>query len=237
MLAKIEFRLRTRNLFTVSTGHSVSPAYADLVFTKKHVIIDRRLVEVPIIPGSSLKGVFRKIVSRLVPDSCMSVATRDLLSGLTCGELVKLGLRQDVCSVCKCFGTTEVPGLIEVSDAIPDENFLKVFAETSFTQKYTHVSISRYTRTAEESALWTREVVPCNVTFRGYALCHYSEDYICCLRLLLIALGLLRFYNVGRGGSVEVVEVRIAPREVYERALEIVREVGLDKLLNITSST
>jgi CRISPR/Cas system CSM-associated protein Csm3 (group 7 of RAMP superfamily) len=163
----------------------------------------------PIIPGSSLKGVLRSEMEKLLKG----------LGKHTCtpADLCPAG---EECTVCLLFGGKEYAGSIRIRDAITD---------TRKTLVRDGVRIDRAKRKAAEEALYQLEVVPRGAIFRGritienpkikLKIGENEEEYR--YAKLGALLGTIRFFNatsrsLGGGVSRGFGEVLIVPKKIRE---------------------
>lgn len=171
--AIIEFELETVSPLFIKSGEEdqLNPTSADntyLAFYK-----DGKLV--PVIPGTSLKGVFRSRAEEKLSDVC------DLFSKYNCGSKIKKMERdqknklngeeryKNSCQVCKIFGSTVLKSRVQFSDAYPISNF-KIGKRTS-------VAIDRITGASKGGALFDFEYVEycnfkANIKFKNFYKWH-----------------------------------------------------------------
>ncbi len=217
--------LRTQTLFSVGTGFRRGLLGSDVIIVRDEV------TGLPYIPGTTLKGIIRKIVAQIVPNSCSSVATMSIDEPLVCGVAIEEAgsLSQEICPVCRCFGTPHVPGYIIVEDAhVVDEHREHLLKLASQEAQYTHISISRFLDAVERGKLWTCEYVPVGTLFRTRILCLDPDE---CLKMLLVGLSLLSYEHAGRGGNLKVEKVEVIEGLNYVK--RVVTELGLAELLNV----
>ncbi|MBE0521935.1 MAG: CRISPR-associated RAMP protein [Candidatus Methanoperedenaceae archaeon] len=144
--AIIQYTVNTISSLHIGGHGTTAPAEMD------HQVI-KNSSGFPIIPGSSLKGVFRTELERLikglgidtctVPDVCKSKKKKDV---------------ETECPVCLLFGGGELAGSVRIKDA------------TARRQKTTvrdGVAIERKTRKAKDRAKYDIEVVPKGTEFGG----------------------------------------------------------------------
>ncbi|MCX8171785.1 MAG: CRISPR-associated RAMP protein Csx7 [Candidatus Bathyarchaeota archaeon] len=216
-------------------------------------------IDVPYIPGSSLKGVFRSYATSLARHSGIDVCTG--LSKETCGETKhvdgkKLNERIDelmrssdknaikvfyenACLMCKIFGSTRYMSKISFSDAYPiDENGQIIDVRTGVR---TGIAINRRTGAAQASALYRVEFIEPGARFRFSIRCRNLPNYA----IGMLSLVLKRMYEglikVGgfksRGfGAVKVEDLKFKNRDfMKEPSLIMVSlEPGVDKDVDLT---
>lgn len=158
----------------------------------------------PVIPGSSLKGVLRSEMEKLLKGLGKHTCTPDKLCDPQKGE--------KECTVCLLFGGKEYAGSIRVRDAITDSR--KTLVRDC-------VRIHRVSRKAAEGAFYPLEVVPRGTTFRGRITIENPklEEYN--YAKLGALLGTIRFFNatsksLGGGVSRGFGEVLVVPKEIRE---------------------
>lgn len=219
----LEVYLRSRTLLSVGTGFRKGVLSPDVITVRDEI------TGLPFIPGTTLKGVIRKIASQIVPGSCMSVATTGIEEPLTCGIELERGTRNELCPVCRCFGTAHLPGYIIVEDAhVVDEQKELLSKIAGHEVTYTHVSISRFLSTAERGKLWTSEYVPLGTLFKSRIICLDAES---CLRMLLASLYLLSYEHIGRAGNVKVEKIKVL--EGREHVLREAASIGITDILEV----
>jgi CRISPR/Cas system CSM-associated protein Csm3 (group 7 of RAMP superfamily) len=163
----------------------------------------------PIIPGSSLKGVLRSEMEKLLKGLEKPACTP--------ADLCPAG---EECTVCLLFGGREYAGSIRIRDAITD---------TRTTLLRDGVRIDRLKRKAAQGALYQLEVVPGGTVFIGrmtienpklkLRIDEKEEEYG--YAKLGALLGTIRFFNatsksIGGGVSRGFGEVLIVPNAVRE---------------------
>jgi CRISPR-associated protein Csm3 len=159
----------------------------------------------PLLPGSSLKGVLRSEMEKL-------------LNGLdkpacTPADLCSAG---NECTVCLLFGGREYAGSIRIRDAVTD---------TRKTLVRDGVMIDRETRRAAQGAFYQLEVVPRGAVFNGRITIENpklkikEKEYS--YAKLGALLGTIRFFNatsksLGGGVSRGFGEVLVVPKSIRE---------------------
>mgnify|MGYP000091069730 CR=1 FL=1 len=157
--AIITFNMETESplFIKASEDNSLNPASAEntyLAFYK-----DGELV--PVIPGTSMKGVFRSSAEEFIRTSNLKVC--DILDRYKCcGNIIKKEKIKEAkekyqksCPVCKTFGTTTMKSRVYFYDAFPEGQY-KIGKRSS-------VAIDRITGASKKSALFDFEYVEyCN---------------------------------------------------------------------------
>lgn len=134
----------------------------------------------PIIPGSSLKGVLRTEMERLLRGLNMDIKVCDIfISGKDCGGCNK-------CPVCKLFGGNELASSIRIKDAT---------ANSKKTMVRDAVAIDRKKRKAKDGGKYDTEVVPKGTVFTGICIIENTELGKCEHAKLGAFLSLLNFFN------------------------------------------
>ncbi|MDW7725981.1 MAG: CRISPR-associated RAMP protein Csx7 [Candidatus Methanoperedens sp.] len=143
--ALIQYTIKTKSDLHIGGHGSTLPAEVDNQVLKNHK-------DYPIIPGSSLKGVLRTEMERLlkgisidvcsVPDVCRSPKRKDV----------------NECPVCTLFGGAELAGSVRIKDATA--NSKRTFIRDG-------VAIERKTRKARGGAKYDFEAVPQGTEFYG----------------------------------------------------------------------
>lgn len=207
----IEYKVITISDLHVGGHESTAPAAVD-----NPVIKDSR--GYPIIPGSSLKGVLRSEMERLLRGLDIKACKPD--SKPYPEGLCKSGKE---CTVCLLFGGREYAGSIRIRDAT---------ATTQRTTLRDGVSIDRKSRKAAKGRYYDIEVVPSGVEFNGEIVIENpklvatnpeSKEFE--YAKLGAFLSLVRFFNVtGRslGGAVSrgFGEVMLVPTRIREITAE-----------------
>ncbi len=153
----------------------------------------------PIIPGSSLKGVLRTEMERLLRGLSLNIKVCDILiSGKDRGGC-------NVCPVCKLFGGNELASSIRIKDAT---------ANSKRTMVRDAVAIDRKKRKAKEGGKYDTEVVPKSTVFTGICIIENTELGIYEHAKLGAFLSLLDFFNecsgsIGHASSRGFGEVRL----------------------------
>lgn len=148
--AELEVILVTRGPLVIKSAESnnLNPSLPDIQCVKGRY----RGHEIPIIPGSSLKGVIRYRYEQLAS-----------IMGVSCCNIVKSRCKpesknrsgkavyMELCPACKLFGSTYLAGRFSVRDAYAEEGYI--------LGERTNVGINRVTGQAEGRALYQAEVV------------------------------------------------------------------------------
>lgn len=178
-------------------------------------------VDIPYIPGSSLKGVFRstattivrsrnmKACSGLSRETCMDledVVTEkaegklgDVIRNYLQGNESKKGMElffKNACILCKIFGAPSYTGKVTFSDAYPIGNNGELLP-FSFDSK-TGIAIDRRTGTVYRGALYTVEYVRPGTSFRFSIQCINLPNYA--QGLLAVVMGMIQAGDVKIGG-------------------------------------
>lgn len=153
--AKITYQLKTLSPLYIKSGKndSLNPTGVDDSF----LTLYKEGNLVPVLPGTSIKGVFRSRAEKILTDSC------DPLNN-NCGK--KVDKKHDdgtarykkSCPVCKLFGSTALKSRILFGDAYPEGDY-KIGSRKS-------VAIDRITGSSKGSALFDFEYVE-DALFRG----------------------------------------------------------------------
>ncbi|RJS71535.1 MAG: hypothetical protein CW694_04965 [Candidatus Syntrophoarchaeum sp. WYZ-LMO15] len=157
----------------------------------------------PFVPGSSLKGVLRSEMERLLKGLGKRACSPDP------DKLCKAG---EECTVCLLFGGREVAGSIKVRDA---------YTDSRRTLIRDGVRIDRKTRKAAGGAYYTMEAVPKGTKFKGRITIENPKLGEYRYAKLGALLGTVRFFNatsksLGGGVSRGFGEVLIVPRLIRE---------------------
>ncbi|KCZ73381.1 CRISPR-associated protein, Csx7 family [Candidatus Methanoperedens nitroreducens] len=176
--ALIQYTIKTKSDLHIGGHGTTAPAEVDSPVLKN----DRDL---PIIPGSSLKGVLRTEMERLlkglnidtcaVPDVCKS-------------KKRKVGSE---CPVCMLFGGAELAGSVRIKDAT---------ANSKKTVIRDGVAIERKTRKAKGGAKYDIEAVPYGTEFYGEAVIENPDISGNKNAKLGAFLSLIEFFNYCSGG-------------------------------------
>ncbi|NLK98544.1 MAG: CRISPR-associated RAMP protein [Epulopiscium sp.] len=153
--AKITYTLKTLSPLYIKSGKndSLNPTGIDESFLK--VYKDGN--PVPVLPGTSIKGVFRSRAEKILTNSC------DPLNN-NCGK--KVDKRNDngtarykkSCPACKLFGSTALKSRILFGDAYPEGDYTIGTRQT--------VAIDRITGSSKKGALFDLEYVE-DALFKG----------------------------------------------------------------------
>lgn len=145
----IEYSLETQSPLFIKSGKEtgLDPNLADNVCLKVY----KDGVLTPVMPGTSIKGVFRNRAERLLKGSCdifnkACIKKSQETKGKTAKELYN-----NSCPACRLFGSTVLKSRISFSDAYPEGEY-KIGTRTS-------VGIDRFTGAAKKGALFDMEYV------------------------------------------------------------------------------
>jgi len=157
---KIEFSLSPKSPILIKSGGiSPNPALPDMQFVRTFIAGKGECIYVP---GSSLKGVLRSYVERILK-TVLGEEKRgacDPFGKESCGKKLEKKLEEEKdskrlykesCKACKIFGNTKLKARLSIMDAYPDRD-LK-------TEIRHGVAISRLTQAALRGALFETEVV------------------------------------------------------------------------------
>lgn len=134
----------------------------------------------PIIPGSSLKGVLRTEMERLLRGLNLDIKVCDIfISGKAHGGC-------NACPVCKLFGGNELASSIRIKDAT---------ANSKRTMVRDGVAIDRKKRKAKDGGKYDTEVVPKGTVFTGICTIENTKLGIYGHAKLGAFLSLLDFFN------------------------------------------
>ena len=192
----VEYEIRTLSDLHIGGHESSAPGDVDMA-------VIRDSGGYPIVPGSSLKGVLRSEMERLL---------RGLLKRACTPEDLCDPKKVKECTVCQLFGGRELAASIRVRDAVTDS-------------KKTHVrdgvSIDRKKRKAVPGAYYTIEVVPKGTVFGGVITIENPKIDEFEYAKLGALLGTIRFFNatarsIGGGVSRGFGEVVIEPTLIRE---------------------
>jgi len=190
MFEKLESRVMIQ--YTIKTisdlhigGHgSTAPAEVD-----SPVLKDTK--DYPIIPGSSLKGVLRTEMERLLKGLKIDVCTvPEVCKSKRKGGIV---IRKDLseCPVCMLFGGAALAGSVRIRDA---------FTLNMKTVIRDGVAIDRKTRKAKSGAKYDLEVVPQGTLFEGEVTIENPDIDVYKNAKLGAFFSLIEFFNLCSGG-------------------------------------
>ena len=202
--------LETLTAIRIGAGRSTSPVGADLP-------VVRDAANLPYIPGSSFKGVFRSYVESILrgltddgfvvcnpTNESEQCITREKMGSLREKRQEKTWddrqlsrkILDKTCWVCQLFGSLWYASKLQIRD-------LHVQTTLWFNQYQQRdgVAIDRDTETSAEGKLYDFEVVPAGVAFDFHAIVDNAEDW----QLGMLYLGLSAFENgeltIGGGSS------------------------------------
>ncbi|HID61410.1 MAG TPA: CRISPR-associated RAMP protein [Anaerolineae bacterium] len=190
--AKIEVTLTVQRSLVVGSGQGdISPTGVDIPQIKLTQFTDDQPLEVPYIPGSSLKGAIRSVCETLVRTYLGSdralVCYDDTPEERGCRRASK----DVLCMMCDTFGSTDRMSKVFFDDAfLTDESAANLLEAV---QHRTGITISRKTGAVKTGALYKVEFVPKGTTFRFNILC--TNILASELKLMLLAM---RLFNEGR---------------------------------------
>lgn len=168
----------------------------------------------PVIPGSSLKGVLRTDLERLLK----GLKINDICTvPVVCGKPGTLN-ENKICPVCELFGGMNLAGSVRIHDAV---------ATGKNTAIREHVAIDRKTRKAKDGAKFDLEAVVKGTKFEGDLVIENLDLGTCPQAKLGGFLSLVEFFNTCSGkiggagsrgyGQIEITidEIRIVKAQDY----------------------
>ena len=223
--------------------------------------ISLRGMDLPYIPGSSLKGCFRSVASALASlkglDVCSGLAKETCLdlkildSGRRLGEEIESLMRtnqsaeamkkffQHACILCKIFGAPGYIGKVFFEDAYPIDDNGDIMSFRLGTR--TGIAIDRRTGAAARGALYTVEYVEPGARFKFRILCKNLPNYA--LGLLASAMRMVHEGEVKLGGfktrgfgrvAIEDLKLRIRDFEKPELVDLRALENGVDREVRLS---
>jgi len=140
------------------------------------------LMDVPYMPGSSLKGIFRSTAEKLALSRGLSVCyagedcklkyDRELQNTVRTGkeeEIIKV--LRNYCLICRLFGTASYSSHIRISDAYPSQT------EIPSISVKTGIAIERRSGGVKTGALYQVEFVNPGAKFYGSIILHNFPNY------------------------------------------------------------
>jgi len=209
-------------------------------------------INMPYIPGSSLKGIFRSYATLLARHSGLSVCTG--VSGETCGEIKRVDGKklnehvgskdaikvfyENACLMCKIFGNTRYMSNVFFSDAYPiDESGHVIDVRTGLR---TGIAIDRRTGAIQAHKLYRIEFVEPSARFKFIIRCRNLPNYaIGVLSLVLKRMneGLIKVGGFkSRGfGTVKIEGLRFKSRDLLKEPALIMAslEPGIDENVDL----
>lgn len=167
----IQFDLRTESPLLIrasNEGCELEPNSARVQYLKSYRVNEESVLKlVPIIPGSSIKGVFRSNSEKLLGNCCDIVGSKKSNKCLTRirereeknrkENNKKILTGTDIyllnCPACRLFGNLRLKSRISFKDAYPKEGYEPIMNIRN------SVAIDRFTGAAKEGALFDIEVV------------------------------------------------------------------------------
>lgn len=145
--AIIEYKLETVSPLFVKSGKEtgLDPNLADNVCLKVY----KDGVLTPVLPGTSIKGVFRNRAEKILKDSC-DILSSPCIGNKEARNMSAKDVYKKLCPACKIFGSTATRSRISFSDAYPEGYKLGT---------RTCVAINRVTGAAKDRALFNMEYV------------------------------------------------------------------------------
>lgn len=202
-----------------------------------------------VIPGSSLKGVFRSTLEQILKSRNIEVCEEE--NGDPC---INSKERKDfetedawfkhidehICEVCKLFGSNSFSSRVFFSDAIADRNNQNI-------ENRDGVKIRRDTEIAADKAKYDYEIVSVGTTFKTEMLMENVEDYQVGYILFLIDMvnnGLVRFggkksaglgrlkfnFKISSIDSEDIIQGRFEPKPLDPTRIEEIKKASLDYL-------
>lgn len=156
---KIKFVLKAEGPVLIRSGENMDldPMLPSVKFVRSFHNNDYNVV----IPGSSIKGVFRSRVEKLLNGSCKIVSKNyydscsSKIGNLDRNNKYTMKVEdkyKESCNACKLFGNMSIKSRIEFKDAYPEKDTVKL------ANRY-NVGIDRVTGAAKDSALFEPEVL------------------------------------------------------------------------------
>lgn len=189
----------------------------------------------PFIPGSSLKGVLRSYIERILNSdydqrfkSCFIVneeclndkQVEELKKGLKDERKIAERIYDNMCTVCRIFGSKYFASKIHISDAVPIEKV--------YTGKRDGVAIDRDTLTAADKKKYDFEYVSPGSKFNFYMTVeNLEEDYEDILRLI-IKLLVNGEVKIGGKTSAGLGDIQLKDYKVYKITKENLKKYILN---------
>ncbi|MGC8949433.1 MAG: type III CRISPR-associated RAMP protein Csx7 [Thermoprotei archaeon] len=254
------FKGYIRNIGPLRIGSGREPPFGSIVDLAV-IRIPLQGKEVPYIPGSSLKGVFRSYASNLIKSHGLNVCSglskescidSMILEGQPLKDSIERFIRENkseeamniffknVCLVCKIFGSLNYKSKVTFLDAYPldyDNNILPFRLGTR-----TGIAIDRRTGTVSRGALYTVEYVEPECKFRFEIVARNLPNYALGLLSTLIKMlnnGEIRIGGfTSRGfGKIRIEDLEIYLKDTFKVSEESVLhslEENVDKELNVS---
>jgi len=162
--AKIDLRLVPRvdsPLLIKEGAGSIDPSRPDIAVHRALRRYGSDILKVPVIPGSSLRGVFRQAYEQLlISAECkicdISQNETSCMKGKEAGKDVE-GIWSSSCEACRLFGSTALKGRIEFQDAYPCETGVEEIESCVILRS--GVALSRKTQSPLNGAKFQQEMV------------------------------------------------------------------------------
>ena len=177
----LNFNLTIRNRTPLRVGAGDKPSLISPI-DNPVITIKRHGIEIPYIPGSSLKGVFRSEFEKMFRSLGLYVCER----GEGCGrryyrdlqKLIKRGdihgviklLSEKYCMACKVFGSSTFSSHVNISDFYPEGEY-SLGARTG-------IAINRRSGSVRKGALYTIEYIEPGASFKGTITLTNLPNYI-----------------------------------------------------------
>jgi len=246
--AVISFEMKTVSPLFINSGDSdqLDPAAADNTF----LVMYRNGELVPVIPGSSLKGVFRSSIEQLLPGSCdifenpcaRRIRQKEREQGRKQQEEgFELGKERyrESCPACKMFGSTMIKSRISFMDAYPKGDY-RIGHRAS-------AAIDRITGATRRNALFEFEYVEdalfkCEIRFRNFFRWHIkavlevfnriNQGFVTFGGLTSKGFGQMKIQNVSL--KVKYYDRNKKTQDYTDQSLFIEREIdGLENILSL----
>jgi len=246
--AVISFEMKTVSPLFINSGDSdqLDPAAADNTFLAMYR--DGKLL--PVLPGSSLKGVFRSSIEQLLPGSCdifenpcaRRIRQKEREQGRKQQEEgFELGKERyrESCPACKMFGSTMIKSRISFMDAYPKGDY-RIGHRAS-------AAIDRITGATRRNALFEFEYVEdalfkCEIRFRNFFRWHIkavlevfnriNQGFVTFGGLTSKGFGQMKIQNVSL--KVKYYDRNKKTQDYTDQSLFIEREIdGLENILSL----
>ncbi len=234
---RVEFDLKAEGPLSIRSGENmdIDPTMPDNQFIRSYHNGEKTVV----IPGSSIKGVFRSRAEKLLDGSCAVFRSNCSWAGKKGDSIESRYIKN--CPACRMFGSLSLKSRVEFKDAFPKDG-----TELKTTTRH-NVGINRVTGAAMKGALFEPEVLEEGVFAVSFVIKNY---FLWQLKTLILVIqdineGLVTFGGVtSRGfGRMSASNVRFIVREYgksksggfyeekqlsLEEMIEKVRDIRLD---------
>lgn len=202
-----------------------------------------------VIPGSTLKGVFRSTLEQILKSKNIKVCEEE--NGKPCIDQKErkkyktenewfAHIEENICEVCNLFGSNSFSSRVFFSDAIADQNRQNI-------ENRDGIKIRRDTEITADKAKYDYEIVSVGTTFKTDILMENVEDYQVGYILFLIDMvnnGLVRFggkksvglgklkfnYKISSIDLEDITQVRFEPQPLDPTRIEEIKKATLDYL-------